>query len=164
MRNEIGTRTKILAGALDGHATKYLDDLYAAGMRGMDGISIHPYSLTSSGWKDPRPGDSQFRRAIEDIHKVSKRNGGNGDLFLTEFGFAVRPAQPHAVSARRQARWLAHSFRVANEYSYVKAATLFAIRDIGDDTAWDHRCGVLRYDFSARPSFAKVRGTLKDLA
>jgi hypothetical protein len=64
----VGSATKILAGATAGEDRDYLNRLYAAGMRGHDGVSIHPYSwgnparLSIPGVDRARPqGDAEAR-------------------------------------------------------------------------------------------------------
>src|SRR5262245_60597216 len=73
--DEAGVGTKVLAGGLFMDGSSYLRELYHAGMRGQDGISLHPYSMTSTGvWVDPSARRSPFRRAIENTHRVMIRN------------------------------------------------------------------------------------------
>src|SRR5262249_33597153 len=131
--DEAGVGTKVLAGGLFMDGSSYLRELYHAGMRGQDGISLHPYSMTSTGvWVDPSARRSPFRRAIENTHRVMIRNHDRGGLWLTEFGFATCPAQPHCVTDSRAGAYLANSFRVAARYRYVKGLTAFSMRDYAD--------------------------------
>jgi hypothetical protein len=90
--------------------------------------------------------------------------GDPGGVWLTEFGYSACPATPWCVPASTQARWLTESFRAAAGLDYVRAAIAFSLRDIGDSTDWNYRFGLLRRDFSARPSYRQLRRTFDDLA
>jgi polysaccharide biosynthesis protein PslG len=164
---EAGVGTKVLAAGLAMDGSGYLQQLYDAGMRGQDGISLHPYSMSSGVWVDPSPRGSPFRRAIENTHRVMVRNHDHGGLWLTEFGFATCPAQPHCLSDSRAATWLAKSYRVAARYRYVKGLTAFSMRDYADpqdrNPAWDLRSGILQNDLSRKPAFRQVKNALRRL-
>lgn len=167
-RNEAGSGTKILAAGLVMDGASYLQQLYDAGMRGQDGISLHPYSMGSGGtWVNPLARRSPFRRWIETTHRVMLRNRDYGGLWLTEFGFPTCPAQPHCLSDSRAATYLANSYRVAARYRYVKGLTAFAMRDFADPAdgapAWDLRSGILRKDLSPKPAFSRVKSALRRL-
>src|SRR5690349_472828 len=166
--DEAGVATKVLAGGLFMDGSSYLRQLYDAGMRGQDGISLHPYSMGSGGvWVNPSAGRSPFRRAIENTHRVMARNHDRGGLWLTEFGFATCPAQPHCLSDARAAAYLAKSYRVAAGYRYIKGLTAFSMRDYADPADqspdWDLRSGILRKDLSPKPAFRKVMGAFRQL-
>ena len=165
---EAGAATKVIAAALFMDGSSYLQQLYDAGMHGQDGVSLHPYSMGSGGvWVNPSARRSPFRRAIENTHRVMLRNHDRGGLWLTEFGFATCPAQPHCLSDSRAATYLARSFRVASRYRYVKGLTAFSMRDYGEpqdpNVAWDLRSGILHKDLSPKPAFGKVKSELRRL-
>jgi hypothetical protein len=170
----IGSTVPILAGALAGADVGYLNRLYAAGMRGQSGISIHPYTLRVGGdlagfvnpnaaFANPakarraRGSRSLFRASIGNVHQAMLAAGDRGGVWLTEFGYSVCPATPWCVPGSTQARWLADSFRAAATLDYVRAAIVFSLRDIGDSTDWNYRFGLLQRDFSARPSYRRLR-------
>jgi hypothetical protein len=164
-RNALGSQTKILAGALVGEDPAYLDQLYAVGMHGQDGISLHPYSMdcepTCGPFVNPARRQSPFRRAIAAAHAVMLRHHDPGGIYLTEFGFGTCPAQPACVSERTAGQWLAASLQVAARYRYVKALTVFSLRDFADpadqNPRWDMRSGILRQNLAPKPAFAIVR-------
>lgn len=179
-RNAVGSRTKVLAGALlmDGfsylQASSYLEALYQVGMRGQDGISIHPYSMgclyvyVCGVFVNPVRRGSPFQVAIRLTHGVMLRYGDPGGIYLTEFGFATCPAQPACVPEETAARWLARSFQVAAAYPYVEGLTVFSMRDFADPSDqnphWDLRTGILRKDLSPKPAFGLVKSVLSRLA
>ena len=166
--NEAGVETKVLAAGLSMDGSSYLQQLYDAGMHGQDGISLHPYSTTSTGvWANPSARRSAFGRAIENTHRVMVRNHDHRGLWLTEFGFATCPAQPHCLSDSRAATYLANSYRVAARYRYIKGLTAFSMRDFADpqdhNPAWDLRSGILHKDLSPKPAFRRIQSALRRL-
>jgi hypothetical protein len=179
-RNSLGSRTRILAGALllDGFnylpGLSYLEELYQAGMRGEDGISIHPYSMgceynvTCGIFMNPGPYGTPFRAAIKAAHEVMLRYGDRAPIYLTEFGFATCPAHPSCVPEPTAAVWLARSFQIAARIPYVAGLTAFSMRDYAPpsdaDPLWDMRSGIVRQDLSPKPAFPVLRSVLSRLA
>jgi hypothetical protein len=173
-RNALGSSTKVLAGALLMDAISYpgaigyLEALYQAGMRGHDGISIHPYSAgcwpACGAFVDPARPRSPFRVAIKGTRRVMIRYGDPGGIYLTEFGFATCPALPGCVAEATAARWLASSFQVAAGYRYVHGLTAFSMRDFAApsdlDPPWDLRSGILRHDLTPKPAYRRLRSVL----
>ena len=167
----IGSPVPILAGALAGADSSWLGQLYAAGMRGQSGISLHPYTLclTAAAFVSPsqascrrakgprRKRRSIFRGGIRRIHQTMLSAGDPGGVWLTEFGFPTCPATPYCVPEAKRARWIARGFHLAASIPYVRAAILFSIRDIGNTLDWNDRFGLLSRDFRPRPSYATVR-------
>ena len=170
-RNSIGSRTKIIAGGFIGDAGDFIAQLYQAGMRGQDGISVHPYSWTCdptcSPFIDPARRHSPFRESILATHRVMQQYGDPAGLYLTEFGFATCPAVPACVSERPAGRWLASSLDVASRYRYIKGLTIFSLRDFAPpsdpDPRWDMRSGIMRADLTLKPAFRAVKRELNRL-
>ena len=166
-KRETGSNTLIIAGALAsgsvGDIAGYLNQVYAAGMIGEDGISIHPYSMycpSTCSLTGPAPARAPFRAAIAGIHEVMTRWADPVGLWLTEFGFASCPASPTCVPENLQARWIAKSIMIAACYSFVRGLTAFTIRDIPGDPQYsqifDAHFGLLHTDFTPKPAFAAV--------
>ncbi len=98
----------MLVGSIGAADAGYLRRLYAAGIHGYDGISIHPYDFqmnagfTSRGrWKGHR---DLFENRVDSIHRAMLAAGDRSKgLWLTEFGYSVCPTHPYCVSraARR---------------------------------------------------------------
>jgi hypothetical protein len=167
-----GVPTLILAGTLSLGATDYLRQLYAAGMRGEDAVSIHPYATACTPvcgqLFDPGPRRLPFRRAIEGIHQVMLDNRDRSPLWLTEFGYSTCPSQPACVSDRTQAAWMTESIRIAACYPYVAGLTTFVLRDrtvppSWDQTSWNFHFGLMSADFVPKPAFAAVADTFRAL-
>lgn len=166
---------KILAGALAGPDTGYLRRLYRRGLRGHDGISIHPYNMKTAGagagFADPAArgaaagaGSRAFRLGVPEVRRVMRqRHERRKRIWLTEFGFAACPASPLCVSEASQADWLVKSFQLAARWRYVRGLTVFSLRDTGPTSEWDYRFGLLRRDFSPRPSYWALQATLPTL-
>jgi hypothetical protein len=170
---DAGSRVKVIAGALARPAATYLGSLYAAGMRGQDAVSIHPYSAicTILGCQtyDPGPETNPFRSEIESIHAVMSVNGDAAPIWLTEFGFDTCPANPTCVSDSVQADWLSKSVSIAACYPYVGGLTVFSLRDTPvpstwDTSNWQFHFGLVGTDFSPKPAYGAVRDTFSRLA
>ena len=168
----VGSPVPILAGALAGADSSWLGRLYADGMRGQSGISMHPYTLclTAAAFISPTRGScrrakapkrkrrrSVFRSGIARVHETMVAAGDPGGIWLTEFGFPACPATPYCVPERRRASWIVSSFRLAASLPYVRAAIVFSIRDLGATLDWNDRFGLLSRDFAPRPSYMAVR-------
>jgi hypothetical protein len=163
----IGSTTQVLVGSIGAADAGYLRQLYAAGISGYDGISIHPYDFTMGAGFRPRSwkaGRDIFEARIASIHQTMLAAGDRSGVWLTEFGYAACPTQPYCVSEARQAQGLAESFKAAASLRYVKGLASYDLRDAGDDgKVWDNRFGLLRRDFTPRPSFWAVRSALRKL-
>lgn len=172
-KRQTGSRTQIIAGvlAVEG-ATDYLRQLYAAGLRGEDGLSLHPYSSLCipycQPWSDPARKTSPFRSSIEGVHRLMLQNGDPAKMWLTEFGFSSCPSAPVCVSDDVQAAWDSESVQVAACYPYVAGLTAFTLRDISvpsswDPTSWHWHFGLMGTDFSPKPSFGAVSAAYHQL-
>jgi hypothetical protein len=166
--DRVGSGTQMLVGSIGAADAGYLRQLYAAGIHGYDGISIHPYDFQmkagftpKSRWKSHR---DLFEARVQGIHREMLAGGDRSGLWLTEFGYSVCPTRPYCVGEGRQARSLADSFRAAAGLRYVRGLTSYDLRDAGDDVnVWDNRYGLLRRDFSPRSSYWAVRSVLRKL-
>jgi hypothetical protein len=150
-RNGIGSRTRVIVGGflpIWNAGAGMLNDVYEAGMRGQDGISIHPYSMVDGQWTNPMKPSSPFNELIRATHQIMLAHGDRGGLYLTEFGFAPCPARP-CVPAPIAQRWIANSYRDAARYRYVRALTAFSARDYatGADVGWQVHSGILNRPF-----------------
>jgi hypothetical protein len=172
-KRDVGSGTQILAGALEGDgAADYLRRLYASGMRGEDGISIHPYSTTCAPlckpFTNPALRSSPFRSSIEGTHLAMVQAHDPAQLWLTEFGFSTCPAAPVCLGESQQAAWDAKSVRIAACYPYIAGYTVFNLRDLNvpatwDTTAWDFHFGLMRSDFSPKPAYGAVQTAFRRL-
>jgi Glycosyl hydrolases family 39 len=173
-KREVGSGTLIIAGALSGDgAAGYLQQLYSAGMRGQNGVSLHPYSTLCrplcQPFVDPARAGSPFRGSIETVHRTMLQNRDPSQLYLTEFGFSTCPSQPVCVSDRVQAAWTSRSVQVADCYPYIAGLTAFTLRDIDvpaswDATAWHFHFGLMGANFAPKPAFGALGSAYRRLA
>ncbi|MDX6607673.1 MAG: polysaccharide biosynthesis protein PslG [Solirubrobacterales bacterium] len=160
---------QLVAGALGMNATPsgldWLKQLYAAGMTGEDAISIHPYDVyyDSSGihFGDPLRPDSLFAQHIDGVRALMRANGdASKGIWLTEFGAAVCPATPTCVSESTQSDWLVGMFAAAERRPFILGSLAYSLRDPqARAPSMDYHFGVLRNDFSERPSAGALRST-----
>lgn len=172
-KRDVGSGTQILAGALAGDgAAAYLRQLYASGMRGEDGVSIHPYSTICAPlckpFTDPGLRPSPFRSSIESTHLAMLQAHDPARLWLTEFGFSTCPSVPVCLGDSEQAAWDAKSVRIAACYPYIAGYTVFNLRDLRvpatwDSTAWDFHFGLMRSDFTPKPAYGAVQSAFRQL-
>jgi hypothetical protein len=115
----IGSPVPIIAVALAGADVGYLNQMYADGMHGQGGISMHPYTLRpATGFLDPlksaeRSGASPsiFRASIADVHDAMLAAGDpdwNNRFGLLQRDFAPRPSYS---AVRRTLRGFNHGRR-----------------------------------------------------
>jgi hypothetical protein len=165
-KRQTGSRTLVIGGVLAPEgAADYLRQLYGAGMRGEDGLSVHPYSSMCMPicrpWSDPSRQSSPFRHTVEGIHQVMQQNGDPAPMWLTEFGFSSCPSGPVCVQDSTQAAWDAKSVQVAACYPYVAGLTAFTLRDISvpstwDATSWHFHFGLMGADFAPKPAYSAM--------
>jgi hypothetical protein len=169
--NRAGAQTQILVGSIAGGSVDYLNQLYAAGISGYDGISIHPYDFRMAGrgagyspkrkWRAHK---DLFERHTRAVHAAMLAAGDYRGLWLTEFGYSICPTSPFCVSERRQARTLVACLRAVAGWRYVRGLTSYSLRDAGEDpNRWDNRFGLLRRDFSPRLAYFAVGSALRRL-
>jgi polysaccharide biosynthesis protein PslG len=146
-----GRHVPVLAGALAGVDIGYLASLYAAGIRGFyDGLSIHPYG----------PAESLAER-LGSFRAAELAAGDSAALWLTEIGWSTANGPPDAVSENAQATQLRTAFGVIDRLAYVRAATVYSLRDDGTDlAAREDNFGLVRRDFSAKPALEALRSAL----
>lgn len=173
-RGRAQSSVPIVGGAISSSDTAYLNRLYDAGLANhADDISIHPYNFggNGQGFGDPAssgaPTQNNFALGITAMREVMElRNHGDGDLWLTEFGYAVCPAYPYCVTEAQQAECNARSFQIAADRSYIAGATVFSARDLTsqNEVIFDARFGLARFDFTERPGMQRLRDLFPLLA
>jgi hypothetical protein len=143
----------VLAGALAYADTSFLGKLYADGIKGYyDGLSVHPYADGAA------PGDTSvthsFVGQIQDLHAAQLAAGDHTPIWITEFGWPVGTS-PGANTEAQQATYIQQAFGLVNSYSYVEAALVYQLRDMGSDPSNpEDNFGLLEQDFTPRPAYA----------
>lgn len=160
----------VVAGALAGSDTQYLQGLYDRGVdKWSDAISVHPYDLDlARGFRDPsvpRPGDiGSFASGVPAIHQTMRSNGDRSPLLITEFGVADCYSAPYCVTPELQARYLEAAARLAARWSYLHAFLVYRLRDAsGAGLLIENRFGVLAHDWSPKPAAEAMSSTFEAL-
>lgn len=144
----IAPRVPVIAGSFVGGNGKWLQALYAAGIKGSyDALSVHFYDLTLT--------------ALSATRAVQKANGDRKPMWLAEFGYtscstAGGPAYKldHACNTRAgQAQNLIDTLRSIQKVSWVKAALVFTIHDQNDA----YQFGLLTAAGAKKPAYGAVR-------
>ena len=159
----VAPEVPVVAGAVANSDRGFLERLYAAGIAGnYDGLSIHPYNE----WRDPDdPWQPQFKAYsfLSGVKWVRELMVANGDadkgLWLTEFGFSTcGTGDKVCVSADQQAQYVKDSFRIAAGWSYVRAAIIYNLRNIGDSpNSRLEQYGLVRRDWTKKPAYEALK-------
>ena len=150
----------VLGGALAYSDERFLERLYELGAKGsFDGLSLHPYNE----WRDPDdPWKPEWRMytfltGVPAMHAVLRAHGdGDKALWLTELGFSsCGDGDRWCVNERQQAEYVADSLRIVRDWPFVRAATIYNLRNKGSDPRdREHQFGMLHQDFTPKPAFA----------
>lgn len=134
----------VLGGSLTGSNGKFLEALYAAGIKGYyDGLSVHYYNLTLA--------------SVRSIRQVQLANGDSKPIWLDEFGWSScwprhRIQQEQGcVTAATQALNLTNTFRSLARVSYIAAAVLYKLQDSRSEDF-----GVLSESGRRKPAFGAL--------
>jgi polysaccharide biosynthesis protein PslG len=156
----------VLAGALSFADRPFLDALYADGIKGYyDGISVHPYNE----WR--APGDmwqDQWKKytlipGLKWIREGMLAQGDTSPVWITEFGWtSCNPgAGPWCVGEANQAQYLYDSFPLIDQLGFIQSAIVYNLRNKGTDTNdQESQFGLVRQDFSLKPSYNAVKAAL----
>jgi LysM repeat protein len=164
----------------------YLSQMYANGLRGVsDGIGAHPSGYNNpatvrAGWSTPDEPQFKghrsffFRSTMESYRSVMTRYGdGAKKIWPTEFGWAsvenlgAGPAGGYEYAAQNsegeQAQYLVDAFNLARSWGWVGPMFVWnlnfaPVAGPGNEKA---AFGLLRSDWSTRPSYEALRGMPK---
>lgn len=141
----------VLAGALVRPDIRFLRTLYANGIKGYyDGISIHPYGIELTSAK------------LNAFHAAQRRAGDRSPLWVTEFGAPVGNFIGWRETPAKQAADIKKGFATLRRLRYVRAATLYSLRDTRNDPSdFTATFGVLYHNFSRKPSWAALVASLR---
>lgn len=136
----------------------FLAGLYRGGYnRFFDAFAIHPYSYPEL---PDAPDTSHWNTAQKMTSmRAEMARGGDEDksIWITEFG-APTGTGDDAVTDPVQARTIEIMLGWARDTPWIAAAFVYSIRDSGIDVAEiEQNFGLLRHDFSAKPSFEVAR-------
>lgn len=139
-------------------AVEFLQKLYAAGAKGFfDAVADHPY-ISPQLPADPGPNGWQRMFATSpSLRSVMAEHGDSKTIWITEFGAPTSGRDATVVSEPRQAEMISQALTLARSYSWAGPLFVYDLRDFrvyGKTTDPQSYYGLLRYDGSAKPSFA----------
>lgn len=151
----------VLAGSLSNADVPFLKELYANGMKGSyDGLAVHPYNE----WRDPSDmWQAKFRMytflpGMRWVHETQVANGDSTPLWLTEFGWSSCTGGRPCVSRDQQASYTAKSTAIAAAEPYVRAYTLYALRDEGVSAARrNDNYGIVDRGYNKKPVYDALK-------
>lgn len=134
----------IVAGAIAETNVAYLEECYAAGLKGnFDRLSYHPYC-----WDLP-PGEintkaptplAEFQGGIEAMRNVQLAAGDESPVILTEFGYstcAVNSEKPwlSGVTEEVQGKYLVEAISIAEKLDYINGICIYEAKDAASPTS-----------------------------
>ncbi len=150
------------AGVGGGMSTWYIDKvLDAGGWQYMDGFSQHPYVSPNSpdlGYGTELPTCSlhmALQRGKSVIDRITRAHPELEplDSYLTEFGFTTCTTE-RGQDERTQAAVVMRTYLIAMRYPHLKGLYYYDfLCDGTDEGNLEHNFGLIRYDFSPKPSF-----------
>jgi hypothetical protein len=144
----------VIAGALSGADTSYLNTLYANGIKGSeDGISVHPYS------------EGRGFPGLVSVHAAMLAAGDNTPVWATEFGWPTGQDPNWHVSEADQATNITNGFNDLAALPWVQAGVLYNLRDKGTDpNSMESNFGVIHRDYTAKPGYQALTDVLAQTA
>lgn len=151
-----------LSPAIDGNGditpVMFTEGLYARGAnRYFDALGMHPYTFPALP-DDPSTAPWNAFLQMWQMHDVMARGeDGAKTIWMTEFGAPTGNA-PDAVTEQVQAQTIKTVLTRARETSWLGPAFVYSLRDMGTDPSdREQNFGLLRRDFSAKPSYSAIR-------
>lgn len=136
----------------------FLQGMYASGAKGhFDAVGHHPYCFPAA------PGDAQSWSAWYQMYgtqnSLRSQMEANGDggkkIWATEFGAPTNGPSGSYVSETTQAQQVSRAAELFRSYAWAGPLFVWSSRDNGTDTGTNYNFfGLLRHDFSAKPSLS----------
>ncbi len=154
------TAKVISAGLSNVNPEPFIQGMYDNGVKGyFDYFGFHPYSGPRS--PDDTVNATQFGR-LATMRQIMVSNGDNKQIMATEVGW---PTFSGGVDEQTQARYINRIYQKIEyeDYKYVAIACIYAFMDDGTDTTnAEDNFGLLRFDYSAKPSSATMSAVRAD--
>jgi hypothetical protein len=167
----VNSKAVVLSGGLSPVATTpsgsdiapkaFLQAVYQAGAGPFfDGVAIHPYSYPYLP-TDTAGGASNGFAQLPAIHDLMVSHGdAQKSVWLTEYG-APTGTSTHAISEARQAQMVQLALGQIRQWPWISVLLWYSPRDkAADPQNPDDNFGLVRYDFSLKPSFAAFRSAV----
>jgi hypothetical protein len=124
-----------------------------------DAWAHHPYSLLGQGPLQPahypNVHGTQLARFIKDLRKWFRRPVS---MWITEYGFETKPAEPRGVSLSAQSSYAIQAISMAKRLPEVKMLIWFIFRDDPTST-W--QSGLINRNGTRKPAFSSFSATAK---
>jgi hypothetical protein len=143
------------ASAHEMNPLTFLERMYAAGAHGrFDALGWHPYNFRGIDYH-PASAWSQVAETKPSARSIMAANGdGDKQIWGTEFGAPTGTAGD-AVSEAAQAQLVTAGYATWKTWSFAGPLFWFSFRDAGTNRSdREDNFGLLRFDFSPKPSFA----------
>jgi len=154
------TAKVISAGLSNVNPEPFLQGMYDNGVKGyFDYFGFHPYSWPRS--PDDTVNATQFGR-LATIRQIMLSNGDNKQIMATEVGW---PTFSGGVDEQTQATYINRIYQKIEyeDYKYVPVACIYDFVDDGTDTTnAEDNFGLLRFDYTAKPSSATMSAVRAD--
>jgi len=163
-------RLDVLGGSISGTDSEFLRLLYERGVSGhYDAIAFHPYNAARPP-AEPRPRgwpeNYEFSHGTVRMLETMLRNGAAPRLWMTEYGWSAcaydesqRPSR--CVDEKAQAAYLGQAAALVRTwFPFVEGTVWYELRDSRESVppgCFECRFGLLRADFSPKPSLAAFR-------
>jgi hypothetical protein len=163
----------VLFGGTQHNDYGFLEEAYAAEpdlSDYFDAMAVHPYV---PGGGDPETenyhADGPFagrmtRESFPAYQEVRATLDAQGDddklIWITEMGWSTTPTDPWGVSEATQADYVTRAYQQVAQHDYVPVALWYNLRNnwfMNDGNEWDAQLGLLRTDFSPKPSYFAFR-------
>jgi hypothetical protein len=171
---------RVLFGGTQFNDYKWLEDAYAAEPSlgsYFDVMATHPYPPKRRAPEEVRyctepgmewcsdPPDGRMSKdsfpAYREVRKTLLAHGDDKPIWFTEVGWSTAASDPWGVSEETQADYLTRAYRYIEADPYVQVAVWYSLRNnwFGyDGSTWDDQLGLLRTDFTPKPSWYAFRG------
>jgi hypothetical protein len=165
----------VLFGGLSTSDYAYIEAAYAAGARGsFDAMAVHPYTYCGTGSPDElrRNADGRITRdsflGYREVRASMLARGDDKPIWITEFGWNTstvgcdpgRGFWQGGVSEAAQAAHLTRAYALFATEPYLGPAFTYNLRNNyweRDANTAEARYGLMRTDFSPKPSFEAFR-------
>lgn len=156
----------VVAGSLSNSDYAFTEALYREGIRGhFDAFSIHPYNGDRSPLDSLAGADAtnSFLRGVPAVRNVMASHADSRPMWLTELGWNTSDVRGGAfwqngVAELTQAQYLELAYEQIARWPFVAAAFWFKLQDTSVDSKDPvANYGLVRYDGSAKPSYAALR-------
>jgi Cellulase (glycosyl hydrolase family 5) len=154
----------VVFGGVSQNDYSYIEGAYAAGAKGyFDVMAVHPYpgpNAPEDVWySNGRIGTMAFS-GFKEVRSSMLARGDDKPIWLTEFGWSTTTTESWGVTQSQQADYLTRAYRLLENYPYVAIAYWYNLRNNfwdQDADTWETQCGLMRTDFTHKPSYAAFR-------